>query len=256
MYNCLYSISKVIPVIGKAQEVDSWIKYAQNSDIIIEAVADYQDWTTPSIIQKAIAEHVLPKNKNVVVIYTSGVWVYGDTADKVVDEHSPLNPVKLVSARPGIEQSYIDIGAIVLRPGCLYGQSGSLTGPCFFKGAEEQGSIQLFGKPDSSWTLVHAEDLAEGYVLAAKKAPRGQIFNLIGSSENTTDIAHAVLRHVKGKDGEVKHVPPQDPFSEALSLSQKGDSTKAKQVLGWQPRHPEFLVGIERYYNAWKAFQH
>ncbi len=32
----------VIPIVGKAQEVASWMDYAENSDIIIEALADYQ----------------------------------------------------------------------------------------------------------------------------------------------------------------------------------------------------------------------
>jgi hypothetical protein len=48
--------------------------YAEQSDIIIEALADYTDPTTGSTVQKALAT-VAEKNKNAVIIYTSGVWV-------------------------------------------------------------------------------------------------------------------------------------------------------------------------------------
>src|SRR5256886_17135246 len=63
------------------------------------------------------------------VIFTSGVWVHGDTGDRMVDETTPLNPVKLVAWRPAHEQVVLQasgVRGLVIRAGCVYGGPGGL----------------------------------------------------------------------------------------------------------------------------------
>lgn len=66
--------------------------------------------------------------KTVIFSFPIFVQIHGATDHKLVDENSPLNPPKLVSGRPALEKLYLDAGAIVLRPACVFGKSGSLTG--------------------------------------------------------------------------------------------------------------------------------
>src|SRR3989475_11772797 len=65
-------------------------------------------------------------------IFTSGVWVHGDAGDRMVDETTPLNPIKLVAWRPAHEQLVLQASGmrgLVIRPGCVYGGPGGLTAP-------------------------------------------------------------------------------------------------------------------------------
>ena len=62
-------------------------------------------------------------------LYTSGVWVLGDTGGRLVDETAPVNPVKLVAWRPAMEQMVLaarGVRAIVIRPGVVYGHGGGI----------------------------------------------------------------------------------------------------------------------------------
>jgi hypothetical protein len=119
-------ISLVIPVIGNAKDIATWEKYALESDIIVEAIADYTDHSTAGVVSKALIE-LLNKHKEKTVLYTSGCWVQGDTYGKPqADERTPTNPIALVQWRPAVETAYTNAGAIVLRPGAVYGKGGSL----------------------------------------------------------------------------------------------------------------------------------
>ena len=42
------------------------------------------------------------------LIYTSGVWVYGETGDTAADERSPTRPVPLAAWRPAVERLVLE----------------------------------------------------------------------------------------------------------------------------------------------------
>src|SRR5207302_4263477 len=65
------------------------------------------------------------------LIYTSGVWVHGDTGGKLVDETDHPMPIKLVAWRPAHEPVELQAQAVrglVIGPGCVYGGRGGLAG--------------------------------------------------------------------------------------------------------------------------------
>ncbi len=66
---CTYS--SVTPIVGKAQETSLWWKHAEQADIIVEALADYQDQSTGGIVAAALIK-LLQEHKEKIVIYTSG----------------------------------------------------------------------------------------------------------------------------------------------------------------------------------------
>lgn len=245
---------EIIPVIGKAQETNTWEKIASSVDTIVEAISDFQDFSTAPTVQKVLID-ILQKHKGINVIYTSGVWVYGNTT-QVVDEHSTLNPPDLVKARVPFEKAYTEAGAIVLRPGCVYGHEGSLTGS-WFKSIKE-GKAEFPGNASNlpHWAFVHVDDLADGFVRTVERASslRGQTINLVSQVESVKDILENVAK-ITGFKGEIKFVAPQDPFSICLALSQKHlFAKKARLVLGWTPKQTPLFVNTEKYYRAWQAF--
>jgi len=178
--------------------------------------------------------------------------VFGNTTkavseDDIVTENIPA----LVKSRPHLEKSYTDFGAVVLRPACVFGKQGSITG-MWFKGIKG-GKLQFPGSGSNLYTLVHVDDLADLYVRVAENPEkcRGQIFNGSGSNERVSECVNAVL-HATGLKAEVTFTAPTDPLSTCLALDQRVSSKKAKTLLGWNPKN-QFLDAPGVYYNAWDA---
>jgi hypothetical protein len=59
--------------------------------------------------------------------------VYGNTplGNPPSSETTAINPPALIDFRPLIDKAYLEAGAIVMRPGILYGKSGSITASVF-----------------------------------------------------------------------------------------------------------------------------
>src|SRR6266852_952568 len=111
-------------------------------------------------------------------IYTSGIWVLGDTAGAVADESSPTNPVKMFAWRPAHEQLALELAkegirSVVVRPGIVYGGARGGIPASLFGTALKQGATQIVGEGANHWPLVHVDDLAELYVRLVERAPAG-----------------------------------------------------------------------------------
>ena len=48
-------------------------------------------------------------------VYTSGIWVNGDTGGKVIDESAPYNAAAIVAWRPAHERTVLDAAAQDIR---------------------------------------------------------------------------------------------------------------------------------------------
>jgi nucleoside-diphosphate-sugar epimerase len=107
--------------------------------------------------------------------------------------------------------------------------------------------------------MVHVDDLAHGYLVAAQSGIGGESFNLVDASHATVlEMASAAAKAA----GNIRHLEfiPQDEvmqesggLTEALTLDQVVDARKAHRVLQWQPRHSGFIPEVETYFRAWKA---
>lgn len=183
-------------------------------------------------------------------LYTSGVWVYGDTGGKVVDESTPLNPIPLVAWRPGHEKKVQDaqrhkLRTIIIRPGLVYGGNGGLV--AMLIGRAQSGKIAIVGNGHNHWAMVRLDALAELYALAIDEAPADSIYNgTSGESVQYGEVVRAAHR-LAGDDGNVHTMPLEEarkimgPFADALALDQRVSSEKAQRELGWKPHGPGLL---------------
>jgi nucleoside-diphosphate-sugar epimerase len=199
-------------------------------------------------------------------IYTSGIWVIGDTAGAVVDESRPADPAKIAAWRPAHEQLALELAkegirAVVVRPGIVYGGARGGIPASFFGTALKQGATQMVGDGANHWPLVHVDDLAELYVRLVERAPAGSIFHATDASTRTVrEIAEAASR-AAGKDGKVSVVPldkarsTMGPFADALALDQKVSSEKARTELDWRPRHEDFVAEAPQLFAQWQSAQ-
>jgi len=254
---------EIDPVIGDLADPQSYAGVAARCSVLIHTAFDYsaegvaKDQLAIETLLEAGRRGAQPKT----LIFTSGAWVYGDTGDQMVDETTPLNPIKLVAWRPAHEQLVLGasgVRSIVIRPGCVYGGAGGLTAPWFAK----PGGEAVVGDGRNRWTMVHLDDLADAYVRAAESSlGGGEIFNVTDRSRFTVlELATAAARAV-GYKSEISPLPLAEArktmgdFADALALSQHVDSGKAVRLLGWQPRHGGFLDEVEVLYRAWKALK-
>ncbi len=187
-------------------------------------------------------------------LYTSGVWVMGDTGGRLASEWSPLDPAQLVEWRPAVERRVIDtterkIRGMVIRPAMVYGHHSGLLS-WFMESARVRGSVRFVGTGANHWSFVHVDDLARMYVLALEKSPAGELFVAAqGSPLRTRDVALAAAK-AAGVEGKIEPWPVEEarkeygPMADALILDQRVGSTKAGRVLGWTPREHSVLDEI------------
>jgi nucleoside-diphosphate-sugar epimerase len=256
---------EIRPVVGRMQETTKWAAAAKNCSVLIHAAVDYQtdtfaiDQQTVEFLLSLARQGAQPKT----LIYTSGVWVYGNTRGALVDETTPLNPPKLVARRPATEQLVLDaagVRGLVLRPGCVYGYQGGLTG-IWFAAAVKEKALTAVGDGGNRWTVVHADDLADAYLRAGESGLRGEVFNITDRSRwSVAEMLNAVAR-VTAYAGKITFIPVAEAaksmgdFAECLALDQHADSRKAVRLLGWQPKHGGFVDDAESYYMSWQAAQ-
>jgi len=193
------------------------------------------------------------------VLYTSGCWIYGDTAGRIADETTKVNPGSYAPLRPGTERLVLEAdGArgIVLRPGCLYGGAGSLTGPWF---EAARGPVEVVGDGNARWAMVHRDDLGDAYVKAAEHASAGEIFNVSNGSEETQAAMAQAAARAAGGTGELRRVRVPEAvatmgdWAACLAYDQRLSSSKAARVLGWAPRHASFVAEVDACFEEWKA---
>ena len=255
---------EIEPVVGDMTHPGSYHEALDECAVLVHAAVDYgagvvdPDRAVIDTFLAAGTRGARPKT----VLYTSGVWVYGDTRGRWADETTPPAPVPMVAWRPEHERLVLEnpgVRGLVVRPGCVYGLAGSLTGRWFE--SAESGEAEVVGDGTSRWAMVHIHDLADAYVRLAESGYAGEIFNVTDRSRSTVrEMAEAAAR-AAGHPGAVRLVPVEDAartlgdLAASLALDQHVDSRKAVSRLGWQPRHGGFVDGVDTYYAAWKVRQ-
>ncbi len=182
-------------------------------------------------------------------VYTSGCLLYGTTGDTPVTEDDPLHPLELVRFRQALKGEVLaaatdGVPSIVLRPGWVYGNRGG-TAMMMVGSAKEHGAARHVGDGTNRWTTVHADDLADLYLLALEKAPPASIFNGVhGAAVPLIAIARAASEGA-GAGGRVVEWPLDDArkmlwdFADAIACDQVISGELAEVELGWRPsRHP------------------
>lgn len=256
---------EIHPVIGSMQKPEGYLGIAEDCSVLIHAAADYQ--TDTFALDKKTVEALLNAGKRgtqpKTLIYTSGVWVHGNNGGKLVDETTPLAPAKMIASRPATEQMVLNtpgVRGLVIRPGCVYGRQGGLTG-MWFAGAYKEKALKAIGDGNNRWAMVHVDDLAEGYLRAGEGGLAGEVFNITDRSRSTAREMVSAVARVTGYTGQIQFIPVTEAsktmgdFAECLALDQYVDARKAVRLLGWQPKHGGFVDEVEIYFESWRAAQ-
>lgn len=187
-------------------------------------------------------------------IYTSGVWVMGDTRGRMLGEVSVLRPPTFVAWRPAVEELVMatrekGVKSMVFRPGMVFGRKGGAPGQ-MFKEAREHGIVHFIGDGENHWSCVHADDLADLYARAVAEPAPGELFIACGGMpQPVRKIALAVAK-ASGIEGKIEGIPVETArqqmgsMADCLAMDSKVGSTKAARFFGWTVRHPSIFEEI------------
>jgi nucleoside-diphosphate-sugar epimerase len=213
-----------------------------------------------------IARELLHGSVGGTLIYTSGIWVLGDTGGELVDETRDTAPAKMVAWRPAHEKLALDLAregirSVVVRPGIVYGGAKGGILAMLFGTAVKHGAAQIVGEGKNHWPMVHIDDLAELYVRLVERAPAGSVFHATDASTRTVREIAEAASHAAGKDGKLSVLPLEKArssmgtYADALALDQKVSSEKARNELDWRPRHEDCVAEAAQLFAAWHAAQ-
>ena len=257
------------PVPGDINQHAGYAAALRNADVVVHAAA--APGPEAAAVDRAALEAIrdgVTDGRARRVLYTSGVWVYGDTGGRVVDENTPLTePLPLVGWRVAHEEAALALASrgadvVVFQPSLVYGGTRGVLAS-LFASAHKRKTVTWPGSGEQSWGLVHLEDLAEAYRIAVDRPASGpghgrsERFILNDGSEQTArEIAEAVA---KTTGVAAESWPREDllaklgPLGEALLASQRVTAAKARRELGWTPQHVSFATEVDGLYREWLA---
>jgi nucleoside-diphosphate-sugar epimerase len=238
----------VRPVIGDLGKPSSYAAAAEACDAIVHtalagsAGAQKIDRVAVDTFLAA-ATNRAASGRPAAVIYTSGVWVLGDTTAPVA-EYAALAPTPLVAWRPEHERLVLGAGGSgnartsVIRPGIVYGGTRGIIADLLKDAAN--GLVRVIGDGKNHWPCVYARDLADLYLRVATNPEAAGVFHANDEAdESVGDIVDAIARYARMRP-DVRYVPLKEarakmgPYADALALDQLVRSPRAR-ALGWSP---------------------
>ncbi|MFG2366733.1 SDR family oxidoreductase [Streptomyces mirabilis] len=120
------------------------------------------------------------------------------------------------------------------------GFAGLLTGI-----ARQTGVSGYPGDGAQRWPAVHALDAAVLFRLALEQAPAGTSWHAVADEgDKVRDIAAVIGRRLGLP---VESVPSETygPLGPIFATDQPSSSTRTRQALGWEPKHPRLLEDLE-----------
>jgi nucleoside-diphosphate-sugar epimerase len=246
--------ANVETIYGDVRDAESLSAAVRRSEAVIHTAASMGpdmpqvDQSAVDVILKAAAEG---KQR---VVYTSGIWVLGNTGSKAADENTQLNPVPLVAWRVKHEEQVIAAAKLfpttVIRPAMVYGRGRGVPA-MFFQTVSEKGAVTVVGNGENRWPMVHVDDLAVLYRFILEKPDAGAVIH--GATGETLKVKQMGEAAAKGAGvpGNVNYWPVDQargvlgPFADALALDQDVISIVASK-LGWNPRKAGALVELEK----------
>lgn len=174
------------------------------------------------------------------IVYSASSSAYGDQSKMPLREDMTPNPRSPYAVQKHYgellaRQYHLHYGmeVVCLRYFNVFGPNFDPNGPYamaigkFLTARKEGRSLTVTGDGSQTRDCVHASDVARANILAAqsKKVGKGEVIN-IGSGKNPS-----ILEIAKLIGGEVVHIAPRFEPHDTLA-----DITKAKKLLGWQPK--------------------
>jgi nucleoside-diphosphate-sugar epimerase len=260
------SLRGVNPVLGDLAKPASYTSAVEASDAIVHTA--FQPSKDGQKVDRQAVETLLnaairraAKGQAVSVVYTSGVWVLGNTSGAAAEE-APLDPIPLVAWRPEHEKLVLEAGrgrtlrTAVIRPGVVYGGARGIIGDLLRDAAN--GLVRVVGDGRNHWPCVYDRDLADLYVRIATRPDASGVYHANDEAdERVADIVEAIAQQARMRP-DVRYMPLEEAkakmglYAEALALNQIVRSPRAR-ALGWAPSLHSVAGNVARLNEEFRA---
>jgi nucleoside-diphosphate-sugar epimerase len=256
----------VRPLVGELGNPGAYTTAAEQAEVVVHTAID------PSVrrdkVDRLAVETLLAAamkrsatGQPAAFVYTSGVWVLGDTTAPA-EEDAPLRPSAYLAWRPEHERLVLDAGAgstlrtIVIRPGIVYGGTRGIIADLLKDAAN--GLVRVIGEGKNHWPCVYVRDLADVYLRVATHPEAFGVFHANDEAdESVADIVDAIAGHVRMRP-DIRHVPLPEArtkmgaYADALAMDQRVRSPRAR-ALGWSPTLHSVSGNVARLIEEFRA---
>jgi nucleoside-diphosphate-sugar epimerase len=254
----------VHPIIGELSRPASYAGAAESADSIIHTALESSkrkvkfDRQAIDTLLGAAARRVAA-GLRARVVYTSGVWVLGNTVGGT--EATPLDPTQFDAWRPDHEQLLLEalpdgIRTVVIRPGVVYGGARGIVGDLLKDAAN--GLVRVVGTGQNHWACVYDRDLADLYVRVATLDDAAGVYHANDEAdESVDDIVEAISQQGQMRP-DVRHMPIDEarkkmgPYADSLALDQIVRSPRAR-ALGWAPTLRSVAGSVARLFEEFRT---
>lgn len=238
-----------IAVRGSLEDTAELTAAASGADAVIHTAMSFDDQAAAR--DRGAVEAILQATRSAgkPFVYTSGVWVMGDTRGRMLGEIAMIRPPALVAWRPAVEELVLASQGMVFRPGMVFGRGGGFLAD-MFNVARTQGVVRVIGDGENHWSCVHAADLASLYALAVASPAPGELFITCGGMPQQVKKIAAAVAQACGIEGKVEQMPVEaararlGEMADCLAMDSKVGSTKAARFFGWKVERPSVFDEI------------
>eukprot|EP01136_Pigoraptor_vietnamica_P011687 Opistho-1_new@50854 len=233
-------------VVGDITNPAGFESEIASSDVLVHCAHDYT--TGLSSMHPLRDRFAAAAKSGKTVVWTSGIWLYGDVGDAFVTEKSTPN-FEMLKERVVNDDIIVAANGIVVRPPCVYGGAGGPVG-VLIEGGLKSKKVPLMGDGNNWWSHIHVYDLARFYVQVAESGQKG-LFNV--AEDGSARLIDYVRAIAKATGAEIVPVPTDSFYFKGMSLSIRIDASHAKKTVGWSAVMPPFLESVDDYIAAFKA---
>ena len=253
-------------LVGDLSVPKSYAPAAETADAIIHTALDRSKRGTQ--VDRQAVETLLgsairhsAKGHPVCLVYTSAVWVLGNTVGQA-QEDAHVEPTPLEAWRPEHEGLVLEAGrgrmvrTAIVRPGIVYGGGRGIIADLLKDAAN--GLVRVVGEGRNHWACVYDRDLADLYLRVITTPDASGVFHATDEADEcVSDIVEAVARHAKMLP-DVRNMPlgearaKMGPYADALALNQIVRSPRAR-ALGWTPSLHSVSGNVARLLEEFRA---
>ncbi|KUJ09675.1 NAD(P)-binding protein [Mollisia scopiformis] len=250
----------VTPVRGDLTTLDVLRHESSQADIVIQLafMNDFQNFE--KVLQAdraaidAMCEPLVGTGKSFIV--TSGTLLnepdpnHGEVTEDSPMANSPLTGRK-ISEDLALSYASKDVRANCLRLApFVYGRGGSGFLPNMIQKAVDNGESIYVGDGSACFTSAYVDDVAQLYLLTAKSAKPGELFN----ATTTTNVS---FKEIAEAIGSLLKLPVRSVtldeatklwnpfFANIFSFENRASGQKARQQLGWKPSGIDVLSDVK-----------
>ncbi len=183
------------------------------------------------------------------IVFPSTSTVYGDAAKvPTPEDYSPLKPISVYGASKLAAESVLSSYSSTYGIDCVALRFANVVGPGATHGVivdlveklkRDPTRLEVLGDGRQRKSYIHIDDLVDGTLRAARKAPRGfQVYN-VGSKDTVVvdEVARAVMEAMGLEGAEVVHKPVAGGRGWVGDVKVMQLSIKRLQKLGFAPRY-------------------